>query len=208
MTDSTSDTDNLINRAALGDSRAANELIMHYRDQLRRMINVRLEPQLRARVDPSDIVQETLLEASEKLSDYLQEQPIPFYPWIRQIAWDQLIRMRRLHLLAHKRSVQREEKPPMRLPDESVMLLARQLVGGVSSPSHKAIRNEMRDRVQKVLDDMEPPEREVLVMWYLEQLSISDIAAVLGLTESGIKSRHRRAIKKLTQLLTESAGEN
>ncbi len=208
MSDSTNETESLIEQAVKGDTLAAERLLMMHRDRLKRMVQVRIDPQLRARVDPSDIVQETLFEGSERLAKYLREQPIPFYPWLRQVAWDQLIKMREKHVQAQKRSVKRETRHSMVLPDESVMQLAQQLVGGMSSPSQKAVRNEMRDRIRSILDEMESHDREVLVMRYLEQLSVTEIAALLELTESGVKSRHRRALMRLTQLLSGTLEED
>ena len=57
-----------------------------YRDRLRRLVAVRLDPRLAARADASDVVQEALADAARKLDGYLRDRPIPFYPWLRQLA--------------------------------------------------------------------------------------------------------------------------
>jgi RNA polymerase sigma-70 factor (ECF subfamily) len=62
------------------------------------MIEVHLDRRLAARVDPSDVVQESLADAARKLSDYLRQRPLPFYPWLRQLAWERLVKLRRRHL--------------------------------------------------------------------------------------------------------------
>jgi RNA polymerase sigma factor (sigma-70 family) len=77
------------------------------------------------------------------------------------------------------------------------MALANCLVAGGTSPSRRAIREELRQRVRAALDEMVSHDREILVMWHLEQLSASEIAAVLQMTEAGVKSRHRRALQRL-----------
>jgi RNA polymerase sigma-70 factor (ECF subfamily) len=64
---------------------------------------------LAARLDPSDIVQEVLAEADRRLDDYLRQQPLPFYAWLRQLAWDRLADAHRRHVLARRRSVTRED---------------------------------------------------------------------------------------------------
>jgi RNA polymerase sigma-70 factor (ECF subfamily) len=62
------------------------------------MVAVRIDRRLAARVDPSDLVQEVLMDAHEKLSDYLRKRPLPFYPWLRPLACERLVRLHRRHL--------------------------------------------------------------------------------------------------------------
>src|SRR4051794_10800729 len=92
------DTDHLLDRAAAGDVAARQRLLERHRPRLRRMVALRLDQRLRARVDPSDVVQEALFDADQELSDYLKRRPIPFYPWLRQLAWDRLIDLNRRHI--------------------------------------------------------------------------------------------------------------
>src|SRR4051812_49986008 len=61
------DTDLLLRRAARGEEEARHRLLERHRGRLRRMIAVRLDPRLAARLDPSDIVQEALADADRKL---------------------------------------------------------------------------------------------------------------------------------------------
>src|SRR5260370_26969803 len=103
------DTRELLDRASCGEVRARQLLLDRHRARLRRMVAVRLDPRLAPRVDPSDLLQESLAEAAARLSEYLRERPMPFYPWLRQIAWDRLVEAHRRHLLARRRSVAREE---------------------------------------------------------------------------------------------------
>src|SRR5438132_9901340 len=100
----------LLAQARRGDSYSRDRLLEQYRQRLRQMVAVRIDRRLAARIDPSDVVQEALTEASQKLSDYLQARPIPFYPWLRQLAWDRLVELYRRHIVAQKRSVTREEQ--------------------------------------------------------------------------------------------------
>src|SRR6266446_3301029 len=109
MTTGPPDTDQLLERAGHGDPSATGQLLERHRDRLRRMVAVRLDRRLAARVDPSDVVQEALAEAAGKLSHYLRERPLPFYPWLRRIAWERLVKLHRRHLYTGMRSVQRED---------------------------------------------------------------------------------------------------
>src|SRR6516165_5011523 len=92
------DTDELLERAGSGDTTAREQLLIRHRARLRRMVAVRLDRRLAARVDPSDVVQETLAEAARNLADYLRERPIPFYPWLRRLAWERLVKLHRRHI--------------------------------------------------------------------------------------------------------------
>jgi RNA polymerase sigma-70 factor (ECF subfamily) len=112
-------TEQLLSRVAAGDRTARGLLLERHRRRLRHMITIRLDPQLRARVDPSDVVQESLAEADQKLSDYLQERPVPFYPWLRSLAWKHLVHLHRRHIYSQRRSVRREQAARLRLSDES-----------------------------------------------------------------------------------------
>jgi len=80
------DTEQLLERAKAGEKAAVNELMTRHRKRLRHMVAVRMDSRLARRVDPSDVVQETLAEAAVKLPDYLLNRPIPFYPLASSIG--------------------------------------------------------------------------------------------------------------------------
>ena len=96
------DTSALVERAGAGDGRAAEQLLARHRDRLRRMVAVRMDPRLAARLDPSDVVQEALMEASRRLAEYCRGRPVPFYPWLRRIAWERLVEMHRQFLASQR----------------------------------------------------------------------------------------------------------
>jgi RNA polymerase sigma-70 factor (ECF subfamily) len=169
------------------------------------MVRVRMDRRLAARVDPSDVVQEALAEAAQKLSGYLRERPVPFYPWLRRLAWERLVRLHQRHLHAGKRSVLREDAPA--LADASAMQLAQHLLGSGTSPSRHLARKELRRRVQDALGRLGERDREVLVLTYLEGLSVKEIAAVLATTEGAVKVRHLRALERLRGLLGDDCAE-
>jgi RNA polymerase sigma-70 factor (ECF subfamily) len=196
----TADTEHLLERAAAGDGAARDQLLQRHRRRLGRMVAVRFDPRLAARVDPSDVVQETLAEAAARLDRYLRERPLPFYPWLRQLARRRLIELYRRHVQARRRSVTREVGPPG-LPDHSSLALADRLFARTSSPSAGLRRQERRDRVRAALAALPEPDREVLALRILEALPTRETAAVLGISEVAVRSRQVRALDRLKGLL-------
>jgi RNA polymerase sigma-70 factor (ECF subfamily) len=201
MRSKTPDTEELIELAAAGDREAGHELLERHRARLRKMVAVRIDRRLAARVDPSDVVQDVLTEAFRHLDEFLRERPLPFYSWLRQFAWQRLVKLHRRHIGSQKRSVAREEQWAMPLPDESALELADRLLARESSPIRRLIRKELRERLQAALTKLSERDREILVMRNLEQLSIAEIAAALGIREGTVKVRHLRALKRLRELL-------
>jgi RNA polymerase sigma-70 factor (ECF subfamily) len=195
----TTDTEHLLERAADGDGAAREQLLERFRPRLRRMIAVRFDVRLAARVDPSDVVQETLAEAATKLNRYLKYRPVPFYPWLRQLAQRRLIDIHRRHVKARRRTVTREAAQV--LPDRSAMSLAVRLLGRLSSPSARLQRQERRDRVRTALAALPEVDRELLVLRVLEGLRTRETAAVLGMSETAVRSRQVRALERLKVLL-------
>ena len=193
------DTDELMTRTVQGDLAARNLLLARYRDRLRQMVAWRLDREMSARVDPSDVVQEVLAEADRRLSAYLRDRPLPLYPWVRQLAEDRLVELHRRHVQARRRSVSRER--PLPLPNESAWELAGRLFARESNPSSHLRRGELRERIRTGLARLRERDREILILRHLEQLSVRDIAAVLGVTEGAVKVRHVRALQRLRALL-------
>jgi RNA polymerase sigma-70 factor (ECF subfamily) len=197
----TTDSEHLLQRVTAGDAVARDQLLERYRRRLRRMVAVRFDPRLAARVDPSDVVQETLAEAAGLLDRYLQERPLPFYPWLRQLAQRRLIELYRRHVQARRRTVTREEST-CGLPSRSALALTEQLFGRASSPSARLHRQERGDRVRAALAALPEHDREVLVLRILEGLPTRQTAAVLQISEVAVRSRQVRALERLKALLS------
>jgi RNA polymerase sigma-70 factor (ECF subfamily) len=180
---------------------AFQHLLERHRDRLRRMVAVRLDSRLAPLVDPSDIVQEALADACRKLDEFLRDRPLPFYPWLRRLAWERMIQFHRRHLRSQKRAVTREQRLDLPLPDDSAMRLAERLVASGTTPSQQLLRDEQGRRLREVLNRLLPNDREVLVMCYLEELTFGEIGAALGITENAAKVRHFRALERVRKLL-------
>jgi RNA polymerase sigma-70 factor, ECF subfamily len=197
----------VIQRACGGDRAAREELLDRHRPLLLRMLAVRMDRRLAARVDPSDIVQDTLARAARDLSDYLRSRPIPLSAWLRQIACERLADVHRLHIRSKRRSVTREEPGGLPLPDESVIAVAKRLLANGTSPSRRMIRDEEHEELRAAVVSLPKRDREILVMRHLEQLGNSEIAAALGISEGAVRVRHVRALRRLHELLPASHSE-
>src|SRR5437660_12259824 len=108
MGSNTPETQQLLEQAKQGDADAVERLLTAHREPLRRMIDLRLDPALAARVDASDIVQDVLLEAHRRLSDYLRNPVMPFHLWLRHMAKAHIIDAHRRHRQAQRRRLHRE----------------------------------------------------------------------------------------------------
>ena len=157
-----SETENLLRRVGRDDGSAVGRLLERYRRPLRRLVAGRLEGRLAVRVDPSDIVQEALTGAGQKLPEYVRDRPMPFYPWLRRLALDRLAKLRRFHLGMSKRSVTRERSQRLASSGQSTERLIDCLADKGTSPSGCAIRAEERERVKAALDGLTTADHRIL----------------------------------------------
>jgi RNA polymerase sigma-70 factor (ECF subfamily) len=158
-------------------------LLERHRARLCKLVALRLDPRLQGRVDPSDVIQEACLDAARRLPEYRREpERMPFDLWLRFLVGKRILELHRRHLGAQARDVGREVslyRGPM--PEASSAAIAAELIGRLTSPSQAAIRAERKLRLQEALNQMDPIDREVLVLRHHEQLTNSEAALVLGL---------------------------
>src|SRR5688500_17545682 len=102
-------TDRLLDDARDGKAGAVDDLLGRFREPLRRVIDLRLDPVLGRRVDASDIVQDVLIEANQRLTEYLKSPAMPFHLWLRHLAQDRIIDTHRRHRTAQRRSIDKEQ---------------------------------------------------------------------------------------------------
>jgi RNA polymerase sigma-70 factor, ECF subfamily len=192
----------LLDQAVTGDSAAWHHLVQTHRERLRRMLALRLDPRLRGRVDPSDLLQETMLEAFGQLSDYHRAPPLPFYLWLRQLAGTRLAKAHRHHLGTLRRDVRREVALPcVTMPEVSSAAMADQLLGREGRPSEALVRAELHDRIMELLEALDPLDREVLALRHYEQLGNGEVARVLDVSEAAASKRYVRALERLRERL-------
>ena len=192
--------DDWAERAANGDEIARQRLLDHYRPYLRRMVVKQLDKRLKARVDPSDIVQETMIDADRKLARFLQEPSVPVLVWLRKLAFERVIDTHRRHLGSQCRTVIREHREAEFLGG-SVPELMQLIATGRTSPSDELMRVEEIDRVRKAIDSLPLRYRQVLVMRHFDQMEPDEIARVLGLTPGAVRGRILRALLRLKETL-------
>ena len=207
MTANSSETLRLLQRAVGGDHQGWGELLDQHRDRLRRMVALRLDHRLQGRIDPSDVIQETHLEAWSRLAEYLRDPKMPFFLWLRYLTGQKLITLHRRHFGVQMRDAALEVSLYRgSLPEASSAALAGQLLGHDTRPSEAAVRAEMKIRLQEVLNSMDPTDREVLVLRHFEQLSRGESAQLLGISEAAISKRYFRALRRLKEILTSLPG--
>ena len=174
-------------------------LLQRHHDYLRQIVALRLDQKLRPRVDPSDVVQETELEAYRRIDTYLDAPAMSFRMWLRRIAQDRLVDARRRHLVAERRSVERE----MPLPEHSSAMLAGRIVGHGSTPSAQMASGELVQKVRRAMLHLSELDREIVLMVHCEGLTSREIAQLLDMEPPAVRKRHGRALRQLRELLTE-----
>jgi RNA polymerase sigma-70 factor, ECF subfamily len=198
------DIDALLRDAAQGDLAAVRCLLERHRDRLRRMIAARLDKTLEPRLDPSDVVQETLADAARRLPEYLRDRPLPFYPWLYRLAADRLAQTHRQHMTSTVRVIGREKRIGGPSRDEvTAARLVDRLTANDTTPGRRMAREERRLSRAEAIERMDEADREVLGLRYLDLLDFDEIAFVLEIGLSAAKMRHLRALERLRGVLEE-----
>lgn len=202
-------TEDLLEQARKGDSMAINALLQKHRASVRRLVEMRLDRKVQRRVDVSDVVQDVMVEATNRLERYLEDPAMAFHLWLRQIAWDRIIDTYRRHRVSAKRNMDREQ--PMSVPagaEQSTMELAVQLCDPALTPAAAATQKEIAGQVETVIEQLGDQDREIILMRHYEHLTNLEIAQVLGLNPPAASMRYLRAVRRLRELLEEQSIES
>jgi RNA polymerase sigma-70 factor (ECF subfamily) len=195
-----------LQQAAAGDNTAWEALLAEHHGRLRRMVALRLDHRLAGRVDPSDVIQDTYLEALTQLPEYLRDPKIPFFLWLRFLTGHRLGRIHRQHLGTAARDPRREISIyPESIPEASSEALAIQLLGKEDRPSEVAMLAERQLRLREALECLVPLDREILALRHFEQLSRAEVARLLGISEAAAGKRYLRALERLREHLPPGA---
>ncbi len=188
----------LLDRLRAGDRSALDLLLTRHRAYLLGVVSCRIDPRLRPRVDPSDVVQEAQVEAVRRIHEFLGDPAVPFRLWLRQLTCDRLVMLRRRHVGAARRSVQREQT----LPDDPLAADFTRLAS-TSTPSQHLQGEELARRVRSAIGRLADADREILLLRSLEGLSFAEAAQLLGIDSAAARKRHARALLRLHAVLSE-----
>jgi RNA polymerase sigma-70 factor (ECF subfamily) len=186
---------------AEGGEAALADRFSRFRNQLSRMVRFRLDPRLRSRLDPSDVLQEAWVKMARRLPEVRGAPTVSFYVWARRITWQTLIDLQRVGM-GQRRDPRREVGGRVHAgADATSLSILRALVGDLTPPSAAAVREERSRRLNEALASMDELDREVLALRHFEQLGNKETAEVLGLSETAASNRYVRALGRLGDLL-------
>jgi RNA polymerase sigma-70 factor (ECF subfamily) len=201
------DSSDPIERLRGGGLEALGPFFDAYRDRLRRMVDLRLDPRLRARLDASDVLQEAFRDVADDLDVYLADPKLPPLLWLRLHVGRRLTTLHRQCLGSQVRDAGQELSIYHgALPEASSAALASMLLGHQTTPSKAALRAERLLRVQEAVNALDPIDREVIALRHFEQLGRAETAQVLGITPGTGAKRYFRALKRLKDALAALPG--
>lgn len=175
-------------------------LVESYRPRLERMIEMRMTPPLRQRVDAADIIQETFLEVNRRFEAYRSKPDMSLYAFVRFLAIQTLNQEYRKHLGAAKRDLRREVRlVPAGGSTIDRGLMTQTLAASGMTPSEQCQSSEEFEELQRALGDLGEDDLEIIAIRYAEELNNKDAAEVLGITESAASRRLSRALARLEE---------
>jgi RNA polymerase sigma-70 factor (ECF subfamily) len=184
----------LLQRALQGDCEALGQLLDAERSALHRLAERQLEGRIAVRVDASDIIQQTFLEAHRSFPQFAGQDPRELTAWLRGILDHKVASAIRDHTLLQKRNLGRERS----LDDsQGGGPLKQDLDAGHSSPSQKAIRGEEEERLLQALSALPADQGEAVRLRHLEGWPLADIAQYLGRTPAATAGLIKRGMQAL-----------
>jgi RNA polymerase sigma-70 factor (ECF subfamily) len=180
----------------------AGRRLESFRAYLRLLARLHLAPQLRGKLDPSDLVQQTLLQAYQALDQFRGHSEAEWAAWLRQILARNLAQTLRDFGRA-KRDLAREQSLQAALDASSARLEA-WLAADQSSPSQRAERAEQALRLAEALEQLPEAQREALVLQHWQGLSLAEIGGHLGRSPEAVAGLIKRGLKQLRHLMQES----
>ena len=181
--------------------RLVSEMFQEHQSRLLRMIEVRLQPELRRRVDANDVLQETFMEAYRQLREGVSYPKISALVWLRLIVGQQLVAIYRKYCKTQKRDIGREISISEGKVQANPSATSIFLVGTLTSPSVAARRYEITVKIRECLEKLSPTDREILSLRHFEQLSNRETAEELNLEPNVASVMYLRALKKFRVIL-------
>ena len=174
-----SNTESLMDKAAAGDWRSRERFFDRIRARLRKIVAVEWDPRLARRLDPSDVVQEAMIDVHRKLNGFVHKRPLPLPNWLWQIVHDRVIRAKRRHLFTKMREARREVKVPTIPADSSAAEFVECLAASQSTPSQHVSREEELLRLNQAIEELTEDERSLIELHNVRGRSFAEIAEEL-----------------------------
>jgi RNA polymerase sigma-70 factor (ECF subfamily) len=166
-----------------------------------------MDRRLQGRVDAEDVLQETFVDFASRAEEYLGDPSMPLFLWLRFLTGQRLQLTHRHHLGTQMRDAGREVSLHRgAMPQATSISLAAQLLGRFTSVTQAVQRAELQQILQRVVNEMEPIDREILALRHFEELSIAETAEALGIKRTTASTRHIRALKRLREQLKGTPG--
>ena len=197
------DPEQLLAEARGGRRESLGRALELNRTYLTLLARTQIDLHLQGRVDASDVVQETFLDACRDFDHFRGSSPGEWASWLRKILIYNLARVVQRQVGAQKRSARREVSLEQHVAamDRSSGRIEAALVGRSSSPSSQAQRSERAARVADQLARLSSDYREVLVLRNLEGLPFPEVAQRMGRSAGAVRILWVRAVDQLRQLL-------
>jgi RNA polymerase sigma-70 factor (ECF subfamily) len=195
----------LLGQALKGDQEALGRLLEAEREALHRLAERQLAGRIAVRVDASDIIQQTFLEAFRNFPQFAGQDVRGLVAWLQKILDHKIAGAIRDHALLQKRNISRE-----RSMDDSQggsTPLKQELDAGHSSPSQKAIRGEEAERLSQALTALPDDQREAVRLRHLEGWALTDIARHLGRSPTATAGLIKRGMQALRRQLQKRKDE-
>ena len=196
------DIASLLNAAKAGSDAARGELFEHHRSYLELLARVELGRKLKTKVDPSDLVQETFLEAHRSFEGFRGETEGEFVAWLRTILGRRVAHLVRRYLHNQGRDVRREQMLDLELAHSS-RALERGLNAVQPSPSQHARQREQGVLLATALAKLPEDYHEVVVLRHFEELSFLEVSERMGRSVDSVQKLWVRALGRLRQELKE-----
>jgi RNA polymerase sigma-70 factor (ECF subfamily) len=189
----------LLDQARNGDAQALGALLERYQPYLYLLAKRQLPVRIQVRVDPADVVQQTMLEAQRDLASFQGTGEEELIAWLRGILYHNVQQMVERHWEAKKRSLQQERS--LDEPQVGGVTLAECLASDQSSPSQRAMRGEAAVRLAQAIGQLPTDQQEAVRLRHLEGLSLKQLAEAMGRSETAIAGLLKRGLKRLREEL-------
>ncbi len=186
--------------ALRGQPDAIGRLFELYRQYLKLLAHIEIDDRFRAKIDPSDIVQETFLEAHRDFQKFRGTTERELMAWLRQILAGNLTDHVKRYYGAQQRDV-RVERSLQRQIDRSSRAMDLSLIDKQTSPSQNAVQREQAVILADALDRLSADHREVLVLRHLKGQKFPEIAQHMKRSLGGVQQLWARAIVQLRRQL-------